>query len=826
MDNRKKWLMYDMHMHSYASSLTKPSGDKKRTKEMTASEFVDILISYGVEVFSITDHNTYDEKFYKEIKEYIVEKNIKIIDGVELDVYIDESNYFQMGAYFSPATNSNSIFVTINKLYENDNRPKLNEIITSLFSLKTKFILIPEGNKSRGICEIINKINDLETKIEINKYAMYKIFSAHDMKPTFDETGQNIWARDFFFHTEKAESIFKSKSKEEIGNIIENINKRINDSSFHLDKETEELYFYIEKYGSYFAYFSFSDWHNAEDYHPSLNNFIFGSIDTFFDSFEMAVLDPKSRIILTKDKEVPIPGNILSMVHFESGQVPNDIHFTPGLNVIVGKRGSGKSLLLSVIERLNKKNSEALNKYKTFNINNIRGMNYDEIPLREGELASIAVIEQDKISEVYENPDKALQIISSKFPRITEYDKSKLNSIVEITKKVSQFDTNYKSITATIKQIKKLDTFSYSIVNKLDFSVIDGLFTTAKNAIGRIKDEIEKTNINSRYIAAQFIAIKKNQTYYKKLYEFYNAIIENHNIRILKVNRGKSEFQRMMKELRDEIKSTTNVMIGNLAILLNYRKMKYLLENLTIDTPKIEKNFINKYMFVTTYKIPDNLSDILIEEIAKTISRTKGEATTIDLIKKYIDGKSNLKSIYSNLADEISKFVNTDLFKSKKEFFQVKNKQVQNMVIENYDNIAELIETRDLINLTNASLGMQSVAYLDMVFDLVESILLFDQPEDNIDNDYISNQLVPLIKAKKREKQLIFVTHNPSVAVYGDAFNYIFAYNDGHIRYENYVIENKKDKDEIMKILDGGKTSFANRNKKYGNILGEEEYGN
>jgi len=121
---------------------------------------------------------------------------------------------------------------------------------------------------------------------------------------------------------------------------------------------------------------------------------------------------------------------------------------------------------------------------------------------------------------------------------------------------------------------------------------------------------------------------------------------------------------------------------------------------------------------------------------------------------------------------------------------------------------------------------MQSVAYLDLIFDLSESILMFDQPEDNIDNDYISNYLVPLIKSKKRDKQLIFVTHNPSVAVYGDAFNYIYAENDGNITYTNYFIENVDDKLNIMKILDGGKPSFSNRNKKYGNILGEEEYGN
>ena len=64
-------------------------------------------------------------------------------------------------------------------------------------------------------------------------------------------------------------------------------------------------------------------------------------------------------------------------------------------------------------------------------------------------------------------------------------------------------------------------------------------------------------------------------------------------------------------------------------------------------------------------------------------------------------------------------------------------------------NLKENVDNNNLINLTNASPGMRSVAYLDMLFDLDETILILDQPEDNIDNDYISNYLVPNIKLKK-----------------------------------------------------------------------------
>jgi len=821
MSSVKKWLMYDLHMHSYASK----KKDLSRVKLQTAEEFVDPLLKHGIEVFSVTDHNTFDHEFYDKLKDYIKDKNMRVINGAELDVYVDDKHFFQMGVYFSPLCDTSSISTIIDELYNDSKKPKLSDIITKLFSLKSKFILIPEGDKQHSISKVLNYLDEGMTD-DIYKFAMYKIFSAYDVSPHFDEVNQNTWAQNFYEHSIKAAEILKDKTEEEKKSIFDSVRKKIIDLSTVLSNETNVLYEYIIKYGSYYAYFTFSDWHNAEIYTPKLNNFIYGSLDTYFDSFELAVLDPKSRIIRTIDKEIVIPGNILGAVHFSTGAETHNVNFAPGLNVIVGKRGSGKSLLLSVIERLNKKDSEEIKKYKVFGISNISGNNYDGITLAEGQLSSIAIIKQDRIKEVYENPDLALKTIASKFPTIADYDKSKLDKIVALAKGVKPYDKNYKSITAVIKQIKKQDSFTYSTYKTLSFSLIESPFANTKTFLEKIKVEIDKTGINSKYISAQISALNKNLIYYKKLYELFNSIIEKHNERIVALNRGKTDLQKVMTDLRNEINTTLNNMKNNFSILLNYRKLKFSLDNLVMDTPKIEKDFVNKYMFVTSYIIPENINDLLIEELTKTIGRLKNDPTSFDLVEKYLEGEKTLKSNYTNISDEISKFVNNDIFVPKKEFFLVNSSVVRQTKIENYDDIIKLINEALVTSLKNASLGMQSVAYLDLIFDLSESILLFDQPEDNIDNDYISNYLVPLIKAKKREKQLIFVTHNPSVAVYGDAFNYIYAVNDGKISYKNYQIENSKDKDEIMKILDGGKPSFSNRNKKYGNILGEEEYGN
>ena len=127
-----KWLMCDMHMHSEYSAQIK-SGDKGKVKKMAASEYVEILKSYGVEIFSITDHNYFSAKYYEEINDYINDNSLKMrcIPGVEFDTYIDTVNndekYIHVCVYFKESVDFNLLEEKVNKLYglPNSNKPKL-----------------------------------------------------------------------------------------------------------------------------------------------------------------------------------------------------------------------------------------------------------------------------------------------------------------------------------------------------------------------------------------------------------------------------------------------------------------------------------------------------------------------------------------------------------------------------------------------------------------------------------------------------------------------------------------------------------------------------
>lgn len=99
----------------------------------------------------------------------------------------------------------------------------------------------------------------------------------------------------------------------------------------------------------------------------------------------------------------------------------------------------------------------------------------------------------------------------------------------------------------------------------------------------------------------------------------------------------------------------------------------------------------------------------------------------------------------------------------------------------------------------------------------VKQIFIVDQPEDNLDNQFIMNKLVPLIKKIKRSRQIILSTHNANLVVNGDAEQVVIAELDQEVKkYVSGSIEDPKINNKIKDILEGGEQAFRNREEKYG----------
>ncbi|MCW1930100.1 MAG: AAA family ATPase [Candidatus Kerfeldbacteria bacterium] len=96
-----------------------------------------------------------------------------------------------------------------------------------------------------------------------------------------------------------------------------------------------------------------------------------------------------------------------------------------------------------------------------------------------------------------------------------------------------------------------------------------------------------------------------------------------------------------------------------------------------------------------------------------------------------------------------------------------------------------------------------------------KQIFIIDQPEDHLDNRFIMNELVPLIRMIKRTRQLILTTHNANLVVNTDAEQIIVAQIDQESIYSSGSIEDPKINSQIIDILEGGAQAFAIRERKY-----------
>ena len=102
------------------------------------------------------------------------------------------------------------------------------------------------------------------------------------------------------------------------------------------------------------------------------------------------------------------------------------------------------------------------------------------------------------------------------------------------------------------------------------------------------------------------------------------------------------------------------------------------------------------------------------------------------------------------------------------------------------------------------SLGQQQSVLLALMLSAESSCpLIIDQPEDNLDGEFIYATLVPVLRRAKERRQVIIVTHNPNVAVLGDAELIIVmkAFNDRGTIVSRGSIDNPDTRSAACAIL-------------------------
>lgn len=125
------------------------------------------------------------------------------------------------------------------------------------------------------------------------------------------------------------------------------------------------------------------------------------------------------------------------------------------------------------------------------------------------------------------------------------------------------------------------------------------------------------------------------------------------------------------------------------------------------------------------------------------------------------------------------------------------------------------------------SLGQQQSVLLALILSAESnSPLIIDQPEDNLDGEFIYSTLVPVLRRAKELRQVIVVTHNPNVAVLGDAELIVVmkAMNDRGEIVARGSIDHPQTRTAACAILEGAKEAFLRRAKMYGIPLRDDRH--
>lgn len=117
----------------------------------------------------------------------------------------------------------------------------------------------------------------------------------------------------------------------------------------------------------------------------------------------------------------------------------------------------------------------------------------------------------------------------------------------------------------------------------------------------------------------------------------------------------------------------------------------------------------------------------------------------------------------------------------------------------------------------NLSDGQRNTAVLALLLSQDGGPLIIDQPEDELDSNFVYKELIPLLRSMKHKRQLIIATHNANLPVNGDAeMVYAFDVEDGRgVMKACGGLDNPEVTTAILDIMEGTEEAFRRRREKY-----------
>jgi ABC-type cobalamin/Fe3+-siderophores transport system ATPase subunit len=805
MNKISNWNMWDLHFHlnnSISDKVTYPEGyNEKNIYEYISNKFEKERISLVV----ITDHMHFDKESYEALKKSCT--NVSIIPGMEVNVKLDKKEkYVQILIAVDP-DNIDKLVEMSNYIDENKSLKKGN---ASNFCLNmdefVKLISVMdvtmywEYGKARGFDKKSCPNDDLE---DISNYMKYGFLRNYNM-------------------TKKPNNIAKMRNE---------LNDYLIDSTGENRKEivSDAILFTASDSHSFYEDLKTVPWQRTW----------FKALPTY-KGIKMAFTD-KERVYVNETTEIENPSEIqninwIESVEFNINNEFKKIYFSKYLNSVIGSRGMGKSLLLKILNnkiendknsnvvirdiKINWKNNEGTKTLSYYDQNSFIAIGVEQkeelarrIEEKADETSSDVELNNFKDAEdiikdwkeildnlnlihtklgqkylgelmgyYYDNPDKLKTKNENNFSKffniknLLELERSRFSTISKsaesLKTKIEVVDIEFKKM---IEDIEKIE-FNFLIKNSFPINIF------ADEAMKNIDRGIEQLNRGVWYIADNINNIDKIEVNVNSKNNYYNQIIEIFDLKKSQTLINWMDISKCLwksYDLRKKINQDLKISSFNSVKKSNY--------NVNGQKVVVEK--------ITKYTNDENIIDVLW----KASFKSGNDKVNWDIFINVEQLLNSLKKSYlSNL--ELKKILGPEEFDLK---IRVGGNEFD---AESPGKRAEILLT----------------LFLN---DTDTKPLIIDQPEDNLDNHYISKYLCTKIKKIKERRQVICVSHNANIVINCDSENVITVENkDNDFDFHYGAIEYEDNIRDIADYLEGGIEALKSRAIKISTFKGEKQW--
>lgn len=211
------------------------------------------------------------------------------------------------------------------------------------------------------------------------------------------------------------------------------------------------------------------------------------------------------------------------------------------------------------------------------------------------------------------------------------------------------------------------------------------------------------------------------------------------------------------------------------------------------------------YVFAPNGQVPDRIHELveaMRDDLEATVSRASALEPAESSVAALVGTDRLTRYFYNALArrdrirlDEMERFLPEDLVEAR---------------VRATDGSFKTIET--------GSVGEKSTAILSLLLSAGNQPIIIDQPEDDLDNQYVYNVVVDLLRQRKFSRQVIIATHNANIPVNGDA-ELIVALGVEDRRgvvLSAGSIDRSDIKERVSTIMEGSAEAFRLRRERYG----------